>query len=826
MRSVTRPPFVLLTLLSLWLMTAICPPVQAACFDYTDGVNLGRRVEMPANIQGMQVAGDHGYVADGLGLRVLDVSDPADPQIVGELDIPYQASSLAVAGSYAYVGNLRYELYVVDVSDPAQPSIVATVELLHGVEGGIAAAGSFVYVECGGALVVIDASDPASPHVMGSVETWTGRPAAEGSTVYVLGGPGLTAIDVSDPSSPHLISTLTLPASRTAGIAVRDGYAYAGGSQDGPNTTLFWVIDISDPSAMQIAGDLTVPGQYSDLDIVLRGSNAYFAGPGLNIVDVSVPASPRLARSVPTGLQGDLGVAVAGSFAYLWGDLVASFLLVMDLTATEPFLGAVPVEGYAASTLAAAGKLACLGTDTGVHVVDLSDPHTPVVASRLDLAPAGPIVIADSAVYVVAQGTLQTWDLANPADPRVIGEVATGDVQALVVSGDRAYARGAELKVIDLSDPAHPAVVDSIAPGPFRSEYLAMAIGDDYACMWVAHYITPIRTDYRLDVIDIAGPGPVRIVGSTPAGTVGPGELGHLFPAGNRVYSISDYRITAIDLSDPTSPVVTSGIHLEHSGTPLVNGSLLYQNDAGDIHVSDISVPASPRPVGHLALRNSFSLLAFGGESLILAGGPEYRQSLMALLPPCVSPTPCLIAPVASARGDGILVTWIDAVRSGVSGYRVYRRIAGGEWEWECISDLLPALEEGNTYLDTTAEAGVAYEYEIEAYTRNGPEGRYGPVSAEMVAPARLDVRVWPNPGKGALELALILPRSEDVVLRLFDPQGRQVASSVLEHLRAGVRRASWEPRDGSGRRLASGAYFLRAASDRESQTVRWVTIR
>jgi hypothetical protein len=51
------------------------------------------------------VAGGHAYVADrGSGdLQVVDVSDSANPQVVGSCDTPGLANGVAVAGGYTYV---------------------------------------------------------------------------------------------------------------------------------------------------------------------------------------------------------------------------------------------------------------------------------------------------------------------------------------------------------------------------------------------------------------------------------------------------------------------------------------------------------------------------------------------------------------------------------------------------------------------------------------------------------------------------------------------------------------------------------------------------
>jgi hypothetical protein len=62
---------------------------------------------------------------DFAGLTILDISDPNCPREVGHCDTPRSARSVQVAGSYAYVGDLRW-LRVFDISTPSAPREVAS----------------------------------------------------------------------------------------------------------------------------------------------------------------------------------------------------------------------------------------------------------------------------------------------------------------------------------------------------------------------------------------------------------------------------------------------------------------------------------------------------------------------------------------------------------------------------------------------------------------------------------------------------------------------------------------------------------------------------
>jgi hypothetical protein len=74
--------------------------------------------------------------------------------------------------------------------------------------------------------------------------------------------------------------------------------------------------------------------------------------------------------------------------------------------------------------------------------------------------------------------------------------------------------------------------------------------------------------------------------------------------------------------------------------------------------------------------------------------------------------------------------------------------------------------------------------------------------------------------------VAFGLPRSGDVVLRVFDATGREVTRQVWPNLNAGDHLLPWEARDGFGRPLRMGSYWLRLYTQAGTQTVRWIVLR
>ena len=260
------------------------------------------------------MAEDYAYVGDGqAGLRVIDISDPANPSIIATLDTGYGVG-VSVEGDYVYATDGGGGLYVVDVSDPTNPQQVGTFETDEGALD-VQKKGDYAYLAAkGDGLRVVDVTDPSSPQEVGSVNTgFASGVTVEGNYAHVADqDDGLQIVDVSDPTQPQ--SASVFDTGDATGVGAAGDYAYVGTQQDGLR-----VIDVSIPSDPQEAGFYEpVESHYG-----IEAANGYIhtaaTSEGLNILEFSGDdggGEPTIASVEPdpvTGSNSDQPFTIRGS---------------------------------------------------------------------------------------------------------------------------------------------------------------------------------------------------------------------------------------------------------------------------------------------------------------------------------------------------------------------------------------------------------------------------------------------------------------------------------------------------------------------------------
>jgi hypothetical protein len=291
-------------------------------FNPTHPTRLGY-VLLPGVVQNVELAGRYAYVADAnAGLRVVDVADPVNPIEIGAFETPGWVADIAVIGHYVCLAEepivvdenkLGGGLRIVDVSDPANPVEIGFYGPLD-LAKGVTVASHYAYIADGASLRVIDVSNPVHPVQVGyegNFSEGADKIILADHYAYVRDRRGFWVVDVSDPTHPVSVGDYhvwVIPRS-TRGLAISGNYAYVADDYAG-----FHVINISDPTAMFEVGSYGDGGW----SVVIAGSHAYVTswGGDLRVIDVSNPTAPA-GLGIYRTLYYALGVTAVGKYAYV-----------------------------------------------------------------------------------------------------------------------------------------------------------------------------------------------------------------------------------------------------------------------------------------------------------------------------------------------------------------------------------------------------------------------------------------------------------------------------------------------------------------------------
>ena len=363
--------------------------------------------------QALVVAGNYAYVAaHSGGLHIIDFSDVSNPKRVGGYDKDgFYARAVAVSTHYAYVvGFLLDEvsqtspgvLQIVDISNRAKPFPLATHDVVgHAV--GVAISGNYAYVVGGlwdevaqtnrGGLQIIDISNPANPRQVSGYDTGgSSSVSVSGGNAYITDNDGLQVFNISNPLSPQPVGRCSLR---------------------------------GQPYSVTVSGDFAYIAASPHWDSV----NRVYVGGGLQVIDMSVPASPRWVGEYDADAEAS-SVSVSGNYAYL--------------AASRHWVAATQTYGGG-----------------GLQIVDISNPANPQRAA--EYLPSGNgmgiTTTGNYALFLEGDQSLQVVDVSNPSNPQRIGGYRTdGSSRNLQVSGAYAYVASehAGLELINISNPANP----------------------------------------------------------------------------------------------------------------------------------------------------------------------------------------------------------------------------------------------------------------------------------------------------------------------------------------------------------------------------------
>ncbi|MCX6639363.1 MAG: T9SS type A sorting domain-containing protein [bacterium] len=795
------------------------------------------------------VSGNYAYVAaNEAGLRILDITDPANPAEVGYFDTPGEAYNVFVTGGHAYLANYFDGLYIIDVTDPVHPALLGHWDDSDFMAYDVVVNGPYAYLAYYGAdLIILDVSNPAHPVEVGGLSI----PGAawgvdlQGDLLYIAGN-GLFIVDISHPTAPVLICH-PQPNDPGRDVTVSGNYAYLVEYQ------ALSIIDVSDPyTAHQVS---YIPTDCFDDDLATFGDYAYLANSmgGLRVLDVSDHANPVEVASVlyPIG-----GVATIGDYTFATSTPYG--LISVDThDPTQPFV-AGGYTNWEVTEVAVSGNYAYLSDelefDGNMRIIDVSDPAHPNEVSIYDITGFPCRIRARDNYLYIADGDsgLRILDVTNPVQPVEIGIYDTPEYASdLILQGNYAYLTGGwSLRIIDISNPSNPLEVGYA--NPVAAQYLAVS-GDYVYVSWEYEY------DSSLTIIDVSDPAHPAI-----SSRIMPWGGLQMEVSGNYLYaSCRDHGLKVYDLTNPVHPryIATfndggwvESVHIVDNFAYVGEG---YGNPG--IVVLNVSNPAMPRLIGKYSTQGDGKRIITSNQLIYAVDGATL--GIYQFQPPAIDFLTTPVNPPIVIPGNGGSFQFNVTVSNQTTHSQIFdawimTRLPDQTWYGPLsgpISVPLPANGTMNRLRGQTvpasAPAGI-YWYEARigyypsvvidssgfAFTKlsagNGPifyewESSDETVSLEIgevnqLLPAKLELLPpSPNPFNPTTTLSFTLPHPARVSLEVFDINGRIVRAQHAAPLPAGPHEWTFDGSD-----LPSGIYFARLTAGEYSSVQKLVLLK
>jgi hypothetical protein len=386
-----------------------------------------------------------GYATERDGMfAIFDFTYYSAPRFVSQIEVPQEATSVAVRNNYAYVTSCGYlyknSLKIIDVSDSLHPAITNSWNAWIEGQGPYAVkiVDSILYMTTysgyEGPVVIASLSDPVNPQVLSYYRsfpydhsTHTLGLDIDGNYCYVAHEhTGFSIGDVSDPTSPQQVGFfnplgLNKPQSMWGilKLEIEGDRAYVFDEIAG-----LIILDISDPANPVVLG---YDGMGAKSGLAIKGNYAFMGTRGMRIMDISDPANITLAATYsPPGYARDF--VINGDLCYVADDTAG--LQILDVT--DPFnitrvgyYNADYYGGHEAYSIALKDSLALLGGYFGLQIINIKDPANPTPIGRAEFGQyCWDIKVRDNMVYLALDSTIASVDISNPEYPYIMKTIS------------------------------------------------------------------------------------------------------------------------------------------------------------------------------------------------------------------------------------------------------------------------------------------------------------------------------------------------------------------------------------------------------------------
>jgi hypothetical protein len=469
------------------------------------------------------------HVADACsGLKIINVSNPQNPQLVGEY-VPADGCvmDIELKNNYAFIASGNRGMEVIDISNPSAPQKVGSYEtnrfandvVLDGnytylSEGSMEVVGDGIFIASAFSKInILNISNLAQPVLTGSYlsDSIVLGMSLCSSYLCLAEYGGFDIVNTSDKTAPKkYAANLRSVASTNHSIDFRSpGYIFVSSPQ------AITVMNLSMPFAAAEGTTLWQPklevkdssGQTAQAVREVWSVN-YNHSPVLGDIGYRVFDELSFNRVSLTNFQNSFvaGFDISGNYAYV---IFKNNLKVLDISSPESpvmLAGSLGLTGNANKIRIEGNHAFIASGSAGVHIININNPAQPVLIQTIKVSNranyASDIAVQGSNLFVAdSEIGLVIWDMTNISSPSMIGSFSLGSFGRIVMTGNFAYLSqyDGKFRVVNISNVSNPVVLKTVNSS--ADEIKAMSINAD--TLYVGHSFSGFSV---YDITDKANP--------------------------------------------------------------------------------------------------------------------------------------------------------------------------------------------------------------------------------------------------------------------------------------------------------------------------------
>lgn len=604
------------------------------------------------------------YTCGGGTFAVVDVTRPAAPALYGSLGGLGAVADFVVAGGRAYLARGAAGLAVIDLADPALPALAGTL-ILPTSATEIGLYGALVVVAGEGSFYLVDPTTPDAMAIVGQTTTVVATDlAVVGSHALVTSATGIATIDLATPSAPAQVALFVAACPEGTcehadplfhGISVEGGRALVRGEkwvlvEFDPHWSEYllyswlWILDVSDPTALSRVADRADP--HSRANALLLSAEHAVVLDRYGWLEVLAPETLAVEGTV----QGSAALSgAAWPSNYLYAGAGTAGLAVFNLTHPRTIL---TVSTYGGGTAWSPGYLGHCGI-SGQYSLETSYWGSNSWSSF----------------------RWQVWNLGNPFCPavRLSGRV---DADEHDDPGFHFSGLSGDLLAFEFRDSYSGhwySIYDMAQANPAQAS--ADFDAETYDSVQLVGEIAWVKSAGNYELYDCCALPACPRVGQL---LDPPGPL-HV-NGGACLLDQTNLIMTALDLSDPCSPVVGGQLTLPAAIRVCeLRDGLAYLLYAGRLQIIDLREPQNPSVLGDLSGILNASTMTIEADRLVVQTTAAFQVISVA------NPAhPLVLSPVVDTVPDNAIGPAV------ISGDRMYQGFATGVSVYDLTNPAAP----------------------------------------------------------------------------------------------------------------------------------------